>query len=234
MIYYIWLSLFWGMAAWILPLIGRTAPQKRKLWLAFLSGFTCALALINVLWDVLRMVKIGDWGALEDTVDALTVCSVILVLGTFLLNWKMLYGTLRPRPRKHRYGGLYVFCAAMGIYVLCLLPYLLPFTSWLICSETGRELYPLLLFVSFVVGYVTYLQHTPGEKLTWGIPIASALFSLVQNSMLYGLRDSQQILDLLSKQLSIPVFLIAVFSTAVLRFLYRKQEKKKGVNHEQD
>ena len=122
----------------------------------------------------------------------------------------------------------------MGIYVLCLLPYLLPFTSWLICSETGRELYPLLLFVAFVAGHVTYLQYTPGEKLTWGIPIASALFSLVQNSMLYGLRDSQRILDLLGKQLSIPVFLITFFSTAVLKFLYRKQEKKKGVNHEQD
>lgn len=232
----IWLSLIWGMAAWTLPLIGRTLPQNRKKWIALLSGFTCALALINVLWEILRTVKIGDWGVLEDITDALTVCSIILVLGTFFLNWILLFGTItiRRKPRTHRLFGLYAFCAAIGIYVLCLLPYQLPFTSWLICSETGRELYPLLLFIAFVAGYVTYLQHTPKEKLTWGIPIASALFSLVQNCLLYRLHDAQQIIGLLNKQISMPMFLITVFSTAVLKFLYRKQGNKKGDPHEQN
>jgi len=222
----VWLSLVWGMAAWALPLIGKAHPPKRKKWIALLSGFTCALALINVLWEILRTVKIGDWGALEDITDALAVCSLILVLGTLLLNWRMFRGTLGRRPWKHRLSGLYVFCAAMGIYMLCLLPYQLPFTSWLVCSEIGMQLYPQLLFVAFLIGYVTYLQHIPKEKLSWSIPAAAALSSLVQIYLLYGLTDAERIIGLFNKHVSLPLFLTTTISTAVLKFLHWRAQRE--------
>lgn len=81
-------SLILGVVSWLIPILAVCQYNKgRKLKNFSIYSFTsCAIALIFQLLEIRHRVKMEDLSAIMDTVGAVSVVSVILVIITFALN----------------------------------------------------------------------------------------------------------------------------------------------------
>lgn len=83
-------SLILGLIAWILPCmnIGRHETNYNKNWAIYsiVSISACAIAIsLQVIYSN-YIVQIGDWTSLMDTSGTSTLLSIILLIGTLILN----------------------------------------------------------------------------------------------------------------------------------------------------
>ena len=81
-------SLILGLIAWILPLITLSNASKTKnpSLFSFISLSACATSICFQLFYQTYLVKIKDWGAVEDTIYTVACVSFILLVSTVLLN----------------------------------------------------------------------------------------------------------------------------------------------------
>lgn len=82
-------SLFFGLIAWLLPVINLLKyenPSKSWMTLSLLSLIACSISLFSQLFTLYEWVKAGDWTALMDTSAAIITASAILLIGTIVLN----------------------------------------------------------------------------------------------------------------------------------------------------
>ena len=97
----IWLnvgSLIFGLLAWLLPVAelwvipaivfikGRRTSFAGGGVLSILSFFACAVSLCMQTFYVKHLVAIEDWSALMDTIGAVRLASIVLLVVTILLN----------------------------------------------------------------------------------------------------------------------------------------------------
>lgn len=89
-------SIALGLAGWAIPLVqaGRLAKGKRGLgrYAHILSMGACCLAIwFQICYDE-HLVDIGDWSALMDTIGAVRMVSIFLLVTTLLLNLAVAFG----------------------------------------------------------------------------------------------------------------------------------------------
>ena len=80
-------SLLLGLAAWILgalAIIGKNPENTGRLTL--LSSESCALALLFQIFEIGNRAYIGDFAAIEDTIRAVAIASIVLITVTAVLN----------------------------------------------------------------------------------------------------------------------------------------------------
>ena len=81
-------SLAFGTLSWILAALAITASDvtiaHRNTIFSF--GF-CTSSLVLQLCEMSRRVRLGDYAAVEDTIRAVLIASVVLVAVTFILNF---------------------------------------------------------------------------------------------------------------------------------------------------
>lgn len=77
-------SLLLGLVSWGTGAAAMAKPGLR--WLSAASFVTCGAALFVQLLEVNRLVEIGDWSALMDTIDAVAAAALILLAVTTALN----------------------------------------------------------------------------------------------------------------------------------------------------
>ena len=179
----IFLSLPLGLAAWLLPLWAKTHEAEQKGRFSLLSAFCCILSLLNVLWDLYRTALVGDYAALSDITNTLAICSLLLLAGTAILNGWLYTSIPAWLPMKAFLSGLPKFLITMGLQILWLLPFTHPVTLHLMASSLLKLLYVLLMLGSSIVLFTVYLQKTPKEQVSFGIPLAVALFPMIQTVM---------------------------------------------------
>ena len=79
-----------GLISWIIPLVMIIRYQKRilKNWTALpvISISACAISLCFQIFYHYYLVKIEDWSALMDTMGAVVVAAVVLLVITLILN----------------------------------------------------------------------------------------------------------------------------------------------------
>lgn len=83
-------SIVLGLVGWAVPIIqiGRLVKEKRGFgrYTHILSMGACGLAIwLQICYDE-HLVNIGDWSALMDTIGAVRVASVFLLVTTLLIN----------------------------------------------------------------------------------------------------------------------------------------------------
>ena len=79
------ISLVLGICAWSVAAIAIAKPVfSRKS--TVLSFALCALSLVVQLFEISRRVNIGDYAAIEDTIRAVIIASIVLVIVTIILN----------------------------------------------------------------------------------------------------------------------------------------------------
>ena len=72
-------SLILGLAAWVLPFLA--VKKKDQFGLCCLGSFGCCiLSLLFQLFEVKNRVNLQDWSALMDTMHAVILASVVLVV----------------------------------------------------------------------------------------------------------------------------------------------------------
>ena len=80
-------SLVLGICAWVLALLAimtsKAVTAHRNTVLSFSS---CVLALVFQLLEIHRRVSIGDYSAIEDTIEAIVSAAVVLSVVTVVLN----------------------------------------------------------------------------------------------------------------------------------------------------
>lgn len=82
-------SFLLGLIAWILPVVSLTRYKKSShnwITLAIISISACALALCLQIFYHYHLVRIKDWSALMDTMDAVAFVAGVLLLVTIILN----------------------------------------------------------------------------------------------------------------------------------------------------
>lgn len=83
-------SIVLGLVAWTLPLASlmRFKKNNHSNWvvLSMLSFSACAISLFFQIIYNNHLVKIEDWSALMDTMDAVAFVSGVLLVITLLLN----------------------------------------------------------------------------------------------------------------------------------------------------
>ncbi len=83
-------SLVLGLIAWILPIVNLTRDKKyeNKNWVALsiISIAACAISLCFQIFYTYHKVKVEDWSALMDTIDAVASVSALLLIVTLILN----------------------------------------------------------------------------------------------------------------------------------------------------
>lgn len=84
------------LAGWAIPLVqaGRLAKGNRGLgrYAHILSMGACCLAIwFQICYDE-HLVDIGDWSALMDTIGAVRMVSIFLLVTTLLLNLAVAFG----------------------------------------------------------------------------------------------------------------------------------------------
>lgn len=82
-------SLALGLIAWIFPVINIMQSKKNnKNWavISILSISACAISLYFQIFYSNYLVEIGDMAALMDTTGASSFLSVVLLVGTIILN----------------------------------------------------------------------------------------------------------------------------------------------------
>lgn len=81
-------SIILGTVAWLIPLFAISQFQKGyepKNYIIY-SFTACCIALVFQLFEIRRYVIMQDISGIMDTVGAVSVVSIILVVITFLLN----------------------------------------------------------------------------------------------------------------------------------------------------
>lgn len=89
-------SIILGLIGWAIPVIqiGRLVKGKNGLgrYTHILSMGACCLAIwLQVCYDE-HLVNIGDWSALMDTIAAVRMISLFLLVSTVLVNLLVAYG----------------------------------------------------------------------------------------------------------------------------------------------
>lgn len=84
-------SLILGLLAWILPIINLMGRRKNWVILLATSISACSISLLFQLLYAQHLVKINDWSALMDTIDASVFASKTLLVVTILLNVATLF-----------------------------------------------------------------------------------------------------------------------------------------------
>ena len=79
------ISLVLGIGAWgvaVVAILKPTVSHKSTI----LSFSLCALSLVAQLFEISRRVNLGDYAAIEDTIRAIIIASIVLVVITIILN----------------------------------------------------------------------------------------------------------------------------------------------------
>ena len=79
------ISLIFGMCAWgvaVVAILKPTVSHKSTI----LSFALCAFSLVTELFEISRWVNLGDYAAIEDTIRAVIIASIVLVVLTIILN----------------------------------------------------------------------------------------------------------------------------------------------------
>ena len=88
-------SLLLGLAAWGLPFLA--VKKKDQFGLCCLGSFGCCiLSLLFQLFEVKNRVNLGDWSALMDTMQAVILAAVAMVVIMVVCN---LFALLRAARR---------------------------------------------------------------------------------------------------------------------------------------
>lgn len=88
-------SLILGLAAWGLPFLA--IGKKDRFSICCLGSFSCCiLSLLLQLFEVKNRVNLEDWSALMDTMHAVTLVAVIMVVVMVVCN---LFALLRSTRR---------------------------------------------------------------------------------------------------------------------------------------
>lgn len=81
------ISIITGVAAWVFGCLAVMSKMNRKtLGLSVASFSSCVLALVSQLLEIGRRVAISDFAAIEDTINAVIIAAVVLVVVTMVLN----------------------------------------------------------------------------------------------------------------------------------------------------
>ena len=88
-------SLLLGLAAWALPFLA--IGRKERFFFCCLGSFSCCIAsLLLQLMEVQHRVRIEDWSALMDTINAVVMAAVVMVAVTVACS---LFALLRAARR---------------------------------------------------------------------------------------------------------------------------------------
>ncbi|MBR6556036.1 MAG: hypothetical protein IKT60_01260 [Clostridia bacterium] len=79
------ISLVLGIGAWVIATIAIAKPTCSHKS-SILSFALCAFSLVVQLFEISRRVNLGDYAAIEDTIRAVIIASVILCVMTIILN----------------------------------------------------------------------------------------------------------------------------------------------------
>ena len=80
-------SLILGACAWLFAgLAIRTSKAFTSHRNTLVSFSLCAIALVIQLFEINRRVLLGDYAAIEDTIRAVLIASVVLCATTIILN----------------------------------------------------------------------------------------------------------------------------------------------------
>ena len=81
------LSIILGICAWLFAgfaiVASRTATAHKNTLVSF--GL-CGISIVFQLFEINRRVLIGDFSAIEDTIQAVIIASVVLIAVTVILN----------------------------------------------------------------------------------------------------------------------------------------------------
>ena len=79
------ICLILGMGAWVVAAIAiaKTAYYNKSVILSFAL---CMFSLISEFFEISRRVNLGDYAAIEDTIRAVIIASIVLVVVTIILN----------------------------------------------------------------------------------------------------------------------------------------------------
>lgn len=81
------ISLIAGITAWIFGFWALTSKDGRRVYsLSVFSFSTCVIALISQMYEIGRRVFLNDYAAIEDTIRAVIMAAVVLVVVTIALN----------------------------------------------------------------------------------------------------------------------------------------------------
>lgn len=88
-------SLILGLAAWVLPFLA--IRKKDRFGLCCLGSFGCCiLSLLLQLFEVKNRVNLEDWSALMDTMRAVVLAAVVMIVVMLVCN---LFALLRAAHR---------------------------------------------------------------------------------------------------------------------------------------
>lgn len=80
-------SLVLGICAWIFAFLAIITPKADTSHRNTVLSFSfCAFALVFQLLEINRRVSIGDYSAIEDTIEAIVTEAVVLSVVTVVLN----------------------------------------------------------------------------------------------------------------------------------------------------
>ena len=85
-------SLISGVCSWLFAGLAITTPEavtSRKN--TFVSFCLCAVSLVFQLFEINRRVMLQDYAAIEDTIRAVLIASVVLISVTVILNFLALW-----------------------------------------------------------------------------------------------------------------------------------------------
>lgn len=91
-------SIVLGLAAWIFAALGIWWT-KRSQGLGLMSYICCSVSLIFQFCGIERRTELSDFSAIEDTIEGIIFCAVVLVVVTALLN---VAAILRNRNRRNK------------------------------------------------------------------------------------------------------------------------------------
>ena len=87
-------SLILGLAAWLLPLLA--IGKRDRFSFCCLGSFGCCiLSLLFQLIEIKRRVVLEDWSALMDTMHAVVLAAVVMVVVMVVCNLSALLHTAR-------------------------------------------------------------------------------------------------------------------------------------------
>lgn len=79
------ISLVLGACAWVVAVIAIAKPAVSHKS-TVLSFALCTFSLVAQFFEISRRVNLGDYAAIEDTIRAVIIASVALVVVTIILN----------------------------------------------------------------------------------------------------------------------------------------------------
>lgn len=87
-------SLILGVCAWLFAGMAITTSKAHTSYRKTLVSFSiCAISIVLQLFEINRRVLLGDYAAIEDTIRAVLIASVVLVFITIILNFVALAKT---------------------------------------------------------------------------------------------------------------------------------------------